>query len=208
MLFRSFDDILTLAEQLGRERGRPIGVYPETKHPSYFRGIGLPLEDRLLTTLSAHGWNHRDAPVFIQSFETDNLRELRRKTSVRLVQLIDGSDGPWDRWDDTTLHAVADLVSDSGLREIASYADGIGPDRRLVIPAASDGRLLAPTDLVQRAHAAGLLVHVWTFRSEPMFLSPSYNGHPEAEYLQFRALGVDGLFTDFADVARSALRSP
>ena len=83
----TFDEVIELAQQLGRELGRPIGVYPETKHPTYFRGIGLPLEDPLLASLDKYGWNRRDAPVFIQSFEQGNLRELRKKTKVRLIQL-------------------------------------------------------------------------------------------------------------------------
>ena len=83
----TFDEVIALAQALGRELGRPIGVYPETKHPTYFRGIGLPLEDKLLASLDTKGWNSRDAPVFIQSFESGNLRALRPKTKVRLIQL-------------------------------------------------------------------------------------------------------------------------
>jgi glycerophosphoryl diester phosphodiesterase len=97
------------------------------------------------------------------------------------------------------------VPTDQELRAIKTYADGIGPNSRLVVPANADGTLREPTDLVPRAHAAGLLVHIWTLRSEPAFLSPSYNGSPEAEYRQFRALGVDGLFTDVADAAVRAL---
>jgi glycerophosphoryl diester phosphodiesterase len=185
----TFDEVIELAQQLGRERGRPVGVYPETKHPAYFRSIGLPLEDRLLAALARHGWSDRTAPVFIQSFER-NLREIRPKTPIRLIQLMEGA-----------------LPSDTELRDIKSYADGIGPDRRLVIPAAADGTLRPPTDLVERAHRAGLLVHIWTLRAEPMFLSPSYKGDFAAEFRQFRGLGVDGIFTDFPDVAVRALRA-
>ena len=184
----TFDEVIELAQQLGTELGRPIGIYPETKHPTYFRTIGLPLEDRVLAALDKHAWNSADAPVFIQSFET-NLRDLRPKTTVKLIQLLEGN-----------------VPTDADLRTIKSYADGIGPNTRLVIPANADRTLQASTDLVARAHALGLLVHVWTLRSEPVFLSPSYHGNPEAEYQQFRALGVDGIFTDFADAAMRALR--
>jgi len=135
----TFDEVIELAQQLGREMGRPIGVYPETKHPTYFRTIGLPLEDRMLATLERHGWNTATAPVFIQSFET-NLREIRPKTKIRLIQLLEGK-----------------VPTDTDLRTIKSYADGIGPNTRLVIPANADGTLLPPTDLVARAHALGLL---------------------------------------------------
>jgi len=182
----TFDEVIELAQQLGNELGRPIGVYPETKHPTYFRGIGLPLEDRLLASLDRHGWNTASAPVFIQSFET-NLREIRPKTRIKLIQLLEGK-----------------VPTDEELRAIKSYADGIGPSTRLVIPAAADGTLLASNDLVARAHAAGLVVHVWTLRSEPAFLSPFYDGDVGVEFRRFRDLGVDGIFTDFPDAAARA----
>jgi len=187
----TFDEVLDLAQSLGRTAGRPIGVYPETKHPTYFRGIGLPLEGALLASLAKHEWNRRDAPVFIQSFEKGNLQELRTKTRVRLVQLVDlGPSVPLD---------------DPGLKAMAQYADVLGANKMLVIPANEDGTLKEPTDLVARAHAAGLLVHVWTLRADKEFLSPSYRGRAEAEFEQFRALGVDGIFTDFPDLATRAL---
>ena len=182
----TFDEVIELAQQLGNELGRPIGIYPETKHPTYFRGIGLPLEDRLLASLDRHGWNTASAPVFIQSFET-NLREIRPKTRIKLIQLLEGK-----------------VPTDEELRAIGSYADGIGPSTRLVIPVAADGTLLAPNDLVARAHAAGLVVHVWTLRSEPAFLSPFYDGDVGVEFRRFRDLGVDGIFTDFPDAAARA----
>ena len=184
----TFDEVIDLAQKAGSELGRPIGVYPETKHPTYFRSIGLPLEDRLLDTLSRHGWNGREAPVFIQSFE-DNLRLMRPKTTTRMIRLLEGKE-----------------PTDEELREISTYADGIGPNSRLVIPAHADRTLKAPSDLVKRAHALGLLVHIWTLRAEPVFLSPSYHGDFDAEFKQFRDLGVDGIFTDFPDVAFRALR--
>jgi glycerophosphoryl diester phosphodiesterase len=201
----TFEEVVVLARQLERELGRPIGVYPETKHPSYFRSIGLPLEHSLLDTLKRHGWSDRRAPVFVQSFETANLRELRTRTRLRLIQLLDERGGPWDRHRSKTLRTYADLTTDTGLREIAKYADGIGVNRRLIVPAAEDGTLRPPTDLVTRAHRLGLLVHVWTLRSDAPFLSRSYAGLPEAEHRQFRDLGVDGIFTDFPDTAVSAL---
>lgn len=204
----TFDEVVTLAQELSKRVGRPVGIYPETKHPSYFEGLGLPLEPALVATLDQHGWNRADAPVFIQSFEVANLRALRARTPVRLIQLLDERGGPWDRRDAETYRTVQQLISDAGLREIASYAHGIGANRRLVLPAATDGSILPATDLVRRAHAAGLLVHVWTLRSEPVFLPPTFAGHPEREYLAFRDLGVDAIFTDFPDVAARALATP
>jgi len=184
----TFDEVIELAQTEGSASGRTVGVYPETKHPTYFRSIGLPLEDRLIAALERHGWNQRDSPVFVQSFE-DNLRAMRTKTSVRMIRLLEGR-----------------IPTDAELRQIATYADGIGPNSHMVIPVDADRRVLAATDLVARAHAAGLLVHIWTLRAEPMFLSPSYRGDFEAEFRHFRDLGVDGIFTDFPDVAFRALR--
>jgi len=183
----TFDEVIELAQRLGRERGRPLGIYPETKHPTYFRSIGLPLEDRVVEVLKGHKWNERSSPVFIQSFEEDSLRRLRPKTAVRLIQLVDEQGSA--------------LLDNAGLKKIATYADGIGANKALLVPVAPDGSLKRPTDLVARAHAQKLLVHVWTLRIDPQFLPAGYGGHAEAEFEQFRTLGVDGLFTDFPDVA-------
>ena len=186
----TFEEVVDLAARKSREVGRTIAVYPETKHPTYFRSIGLPLEPRLVAVLDAHGLRRKTDPVFIQSFEASSLQTLRSLTRVRLMQLLDeGAD-----------------VTPSRLAAIAKYADGVGPNKRLIVPAGADGRLMAPTSLVKDAHAAGLFVHVWTMRSENVFLSPSYGGDPKREYEQFASLGVDGLFTDFPDVAAAVLR--
>jgi glycerophosphoryl diester phosphodiesterase len=188
----TFDEVIELAQKLGRDRGRTLGIYPETKHPTYFRGIGLPLEQKLLASLAKYGWDKKESPVFIQSFETDNLKDLRKLTQVRLIQLTDVRS--------------PERLTDAGLKAIAQYADGIGPDKSSVIPVNADRTVGPPTDLVQRAHAAGLLVHIYTIRIDKEFLSPSYDGHPELEYQRFAALGVDGMFTDFPDAAVKALR--
>jgi glycerophosphoryl diester phosphodiesterase len=188
----TFDEVIELAQRLGQELGRPIGVYPETKHPTYFRGIGLPVEDRLLEALQKHGWNRRAAPVFIQSFEPGNLRMLRGKTTVRLVQLVD--------------ERRTAALDQAGLKDIAAYADVVAVTKGLVIPVNANGTLKEPTDLVTRAHDAGLLVHIWTLRADPQFLPAAYHGSAGDEFKQFAALGVDGIFTDFPDVGFRALR--
>jgi glycerophosphoryl diester phosphodiesterase len=181
----TFDEVIALAQELGTARGRAVGIYPETKHPTYFRALGLPLEEPLLASLEKHGWNRREAPVFIQSFEAANLKELRTKTRVRLVQLVSGPA----------------LVAGDALTAIAAYADGVGPEKRLLIPVTAEGALGPPTDLVARAHAAGLVVHAWTVRIDKPFLPAGYQGRAESEFEQLRSLGVDGVFTDFPDVA-------
>jgi glycerophosphoryl diester phosphodiesterase len=197
----TFAEVIDLAKRRSAETGRTIGVYPETKHPSYFRSIGLPLEEPLLAELKEAGYRGRTAPVYIQSFEVGNLKELRKVTDLPLIQLLEAEGRPWDfavAGDPRTYH---DLATPSGLAEIATYADGIGPDKRRIVPAGPDGRLLPPTSLVADAHAARLLVHPWTFRGDGSFLAPEYEGDPEREYDQFFALGVDGLFSDFSDTA-------
>ncbi len=235
----TFAEILDLVRRKSAEQGRAIGVYPETKHPTYHRDLGLPLEDRMLDELTRAGMNHRGAPVFIQSFEVSNLRYLRTRTRVKLVQLIDGdsvaNDGtvtlapPFDKPYDFAVRGdprtFKDLLTPAGLREIATYADGIGPWKPYLIgskctDANNDGRcddvnddgrideadrtLLAPSTVVADAHAAGLLVHPFTFRSEQRRLAKDYAGNPINEYLKFYELGVDGVFSDFTDTARAA----
>jgi glycerophosphoryl diester phosphodiesterase len=143
-------EVIDLAKRKSREEGRRVGIYPETKHPTYHQSIGLPLEDRLLGVLSAAGWNNRNAPVFIQSFETANLRYLRGKTSVRLIQLVDANDvkpdgsldftKPYDKPYDWVVSnrdgLFKDLLTPRGLHEVKGYADGIGPWKPYLIPSA------------------------------------------------------------------------
>ncbi len=197
----TFAEVIALAKRRSAETGRTIGIYPETKHPTYFRTIGLPLEEPLLALLQENGYRGRTAPVYIQSFEVGNLKRLRQVTDLPLIQLMEAVGRPWDfvvAGDPRTYH---DLATPAGLMEIATYADGIGPDKRMIVPAGPDGRLLSPTSLVKDAHAAKLLVHPWTFRSDGSFLAPEYGGNPGKEYDQFFSLGVDGLFSDFSDTA-------
>lgn len=182
----TFDEVLALADSAGRRRGRVVGVYPETKHPTYFRGIGLPLEPKLLASLRARGLDRRDAPVFIQSFESDNLRQLATETPVRLVYLV----------------SSPAQVTPTALREIAGYAYGVGANTRLVVGGASDA---VPTSLIADAHAAGLKVHVWTLRPELAFLPKRYGGDPLAEVREMQTLGVDGIFGDYPDLVRKGL---
>lgn len=201
----TFAEVLELARRASRETGRTIGVYPETKHPTYFRSLGLPLEEPLVEMLDVAGYRGRDAAVFIQSFEIGNLKALRRRTDLPLIQLLEAAGRPAD--DSRTYR---ELATPAGLAEIATYADGVGPNKRLIVPADAAGKLLSPTTLVEDAHRAGLQVHPWTFRSDERFLAPEYGGDPAREYAQFFALGVDGVFSDFPDVAAraaSALRA-
>lgn len=206
----TLDEVLVLRQALSASLGRPIGVYPETKHPTYFRAIGRPLEEPLLAALERHGLNHPGAPVFVQSFETGNLRRLRSlglRTPV--VQLMCSAGGPHDLELTGDRRGYLGLAAPAGLAEIAGYADGIGPAKGMVLGRRRDGSLGEPSRLVDDAHAAGLVVHPYTFRAENTFLpsdlrrgeSPSELGDAVAELRAFLRAGVDGLFTDHPDVA-------
>ena len=222
----TFAEVVELALRARGRYGRDIGVYPETKHPTYHDSVGLSLEEPLLDVLQRAGLNRANAPVFIQSFEVGNLKELNRMTPVRLVQLIDANDvrpdgtidsvgyGPYDFHVQGDPRTYADLATPAGLAEIATYADGVGPWKRYIVSAAGtdtngDGVVsdperttLPPSAFVRNAHAVGLLVHTWTFRNEPqIYLAADYGMNPVNEYLQFYCVGVDGLFSDFPDTA-------
>jgi len=234
----TFQEVIDLAKAESARTGRTIGIYPETKHPTYHAALGLAFEDKLLDMLKAAGWTEKTSPVFIQSFETGNLKYLRKKTQLRLVQLVDGDDvdkdgkvslaAPFDRpYDFAVLgdkRTFPDMLTPEGLKEIATYADGVGPWKPYLIGAkqtiGADGKpqdlngdgaiderdrtVIAPSNVVKDAHAAGLIVHAWTFRSEPKRLASDYKGNAAAEYKAYLALGIDGLFSDFPDQAVKA----
>jgi glycerophosphoryl diester phosphodiesterase len=212
----TFQEILDLRARLSRELGREVGVYPETKHPTYFQGIGLPLEQPLVRALRRNDLDHRNAPVFVQSFETGNLKVLGRRLRVPIVQLLSSAGAPFDLVASGSTTTYADLSTAAGLRQIARYADGVGPSKDQIVPRAPAGSTeppagtsLAPTTFVADAHAARLLVHPYTFRAENAFLplelrssaDPAAYGNLFTEIEQFFGLGVDGVFTDNPDFA-------
>jgi glycerophosphoryl diester phosphodiesterase len=209
----TFDQVLDLAREESRRTGRRIGVYPETKHPTYFDSIGLSLEEPMLAALRRHHLDHRGAKVFIQSFETGNLQELNRRTDLPLIQLVDSSGAPADLVANGDGRTYADLVTPAGLHWIASYADGVGANKDLVLPRDPDtGATGEPSELVPDAHREGLLVHVWTLRDENRFMAanfrrgsdPDAKGDAIAEAKAFLDAGVDGMFTDQADTTVEA----
>ena len=235
----TFEEVLDLAKAEGTKAGRTVGVYPETKHPTYHAKLGLPLEDRLLAVLSKYGYTTKASPVIVQSFEVSNLKYLRTKTQVRLVQLVDANDvnadgsmdltAPYDKPYDFAVagdsRTFASLLTPAGLKEIKTYADGIGPWKPYLIPskqvdANNDGKpddlngdgkiderdrvMMPATDVVKNAHAVGLMVHPYTFRNEAKRLASDFKGDPKAEYKLFFNLGVDGVFSDFTDTAKAA----
>jgi len=215
--FDGLYEIPTLQEVIDLAQARGVGIYPETKHPTYFDSIGLSLEEPLVETLHASGWDEPTDPVFIQSFETGNLQELDEMTDLPLVQLISGSGAPYDLRSSGDTRTYADLATAAGLQWISSYADGVGPSAGWVIPHNADGTLGEPTTFVHDAHRSGLLVHPYTFRNENTFLPtdfragdpthPGYDGatgDAPAHYQAFLAAGIDGMFSDNPDTAVAA----
>jgi glycerophosphoryl diester phosphodiesterase len=235
----TLDEVLDLAKSEGTKVGRTVGIYPETKHPTYHQNLNLALEDRLLATLKQYNYTEANSPVIVQSFEVSNLKYLNSKTNVRLVQLIDADDvkpdgsislvAPYDKPYDFAVakdsRTFADMLTPAGLKEIKAYADGIGPWKPYLLPSKqvdrnndgvmddlnNDGKmderdrvLLPATDVIKNAHAAGLIVHAYTFRNEPRRLASDYNGDPKAEYKKMFEIGVDGVFSDFPDTAVAA----
>ena len=208
----TFDEVWAIAKAGSQRTGRTIGVYPEMKHPSYFASIGLPIEDRLIALLKKNELDSATAPVFVQCFEVTPLKTIRAKTKARLVLLTASEGGPADLPNVT----YSQLVSPSGLKDVALYADGLGPEKIQIVPQDAD-TLLPATSLVKDAHAAGLVVHPWTVRAENYFLPASLRrgDAAAADYLAqpgdvtpvFKALyaaGVDGLFSDFPGLAVAA----
>ncbi len=211
----TLEEVLELAQYQSRLQGRTIAVYPETKHPSYFRRIGLPLEQRLITTLHRYGYRGKNAPVFVQSFEPSSLQIMRGISEVPMVQLLSASGQPEDFRLNGDSRNYAWLASADGLRMVAQYANGIGPDKVMVIPRDAQNRLASPTTLVDDAHKAGLIVHPYTFRPENPFLpaelrrgdvnSPTARGDLAGELARFLQTGIDGFFTDDPATGRAAL---
>lgn len=231
----TFQEVIDLAKAKSLATGRTIGIYPETKHPTFHDSLGLSLEEPLLQTLSNNGWNNGSAPVFIQSFESGNLQELNTKTDVRLVQLMDANDvnadgsmdlvapyaQPYDFVVAGDSRTFADLLTEQGLDFVATYADGIGPWKPYLLKTVADGvdrdgnglidardrLVIGSTGVIEDAHERGLLVHTWTFRDDNIGYQLGF-ATPTDEYKAFYAMGIDGVFSDFPDTAVAAIPEP
>ena len=205
----TFQDDIDQARELSRKYHRDVILVPEIKHSTYFRSIGLPMEQRVLDVLRHNGLDNQASGVIIQSFEVHNLQWLHQHTAVPLMQLTMASGAPADFVASGDPRTYADLVTPAGLRGIAQYATYLGPDKNQIVPRDASNHLEAPTSLVGDAHHAGLLVAPYTFRNENDFLpadfqrgtNPADYGNAIAEYLLFFELGVDGVFSDNTDTA-------
>ncbi|NYI04044.1 glycerophosphodiester phosphodiesterase [Allostreptomyces psammosilenae] len=208
----TLQEVIDLARRASRETGRTIGIAPEMKHPTYFRGIGLGLEERVAQVLRANNWDDRNDPVVVQSFEAGALQRLNRMVQVDLAMLLSNSGRPYDFVVSGDPRSYADLATPRGLDWIAGFADAIGPEQRLIAPWGADGTVGAPTTLVADAHREKLEVYVWTVRNENNFLPPSLrSGSDPAAYGDVWPLyelyveqGVDGVFADQPDTAVAA----
>lgn len=208
----TFDDVVRLAVEAGRRRGRAVGLYPELKHPTYLAERGLSIEDALLDALRGFRLERAGVPIQVQSREPSALRRLAARTSVPLVQKVDITGRPydWERAEDGRRYA--DLLTPTGLREVSTYASALGVHKSLVVPRDPEGRLGPPGRLVADAHALGMAVHAWSFRNENSFLPADRRRGPEAaahgdahgELGVFLVAGVDGILTDHPDTAVAA----
>lgn len=221
----TLDEIIDFVAAESGVVGRPVGIIPEIKHGTYFQRIGLPMEDKVLAILAAHAYT-QTAPVEIQSFEIANLRYLRRqlgglgkanqRPNIRLLQLLgDSGQQAYDVVAAGGRLTFGDMLTPAGLREIATYADAIGPSTRAIIPLAADGTLGRATALVHDAHAAGLELHPYTFRPENVFQPKNvwlgddpatFNAAGSiAEIRAYLDAGIDAFFTDDPALGRQAL---
>lgn len=206
----TLQEIIDLAKSLQVSQQRVIGIYPEIKHSTYFKNIGLPMEQLVVDTLHNNSYKGRDAPIYIQSFEVGNLKELKGMTDLRLLQLYesDKSLKPFDQVGLSNGLTYGDMSTPEGLKEVATYAYAVGPDKSYIIPRDSNNHLGTPTSFVQDAHAAGLKVHPYTFRAENTFLpseyrngdSPNAMGDLSSEIRAYLEAGIDGLFSDQPDI--------
>jgi glycerophosphoryl diester phosphodiesterase len=207
-------DVLKLVRAMERATDRKIGIYPETKHPTHFQQLGLPLEEPLLEALHRHV-SGSDQPVFIQSFEVANLLKMRSMTNIPLIQLLAPQGQPYDVMAAGGSLNYDQMATPEGLADIAIYADGVAPEKNhFLLPLDRMGRLDPgkATDFVQHAHQAGLKVHPYTFRAENDFLpinhrlgtDPTLQGDMASELALFLALGIDGFFTDHPDLGARA----
>ncbi|XP_046973364.1 glycerophosphodiester phosphodiesterase GDPD6-like [Vanessa cardui] len=214
----TFQEIIDLVKGMQKSQRRTIGIYPEIKHSSHFKNIGLPMEELVVNTFHRNGYFDSRAPVYIQSFEVNNLKELKKLTNLRLLQLFesDPSLQPADQALLNTGLTYGNMSTPEGLAEVAKYAAAVGPDKSSIIPRNEDNTLGEPTSFVEDAHAVGLKVHPYTFRAENTYLpkefqsdnpAKSASGDLMGEIRKFIDAGIDGLFSDQPDIA-VRLRGP
>lgn len=216
----TLEQIIELADQHYQKTGKIIGLYIETKHPTYFQQQNLALENSLLMSLAKHKYTREIAPVYLQSFEISNLKAMREQLDqlnsikqIKIIQLYGGkSTQPADAAMQKLTINYGDMATVAGLKEVAKYADGVGPSKTYILP---NIQAATVTSFVKDAHAVGLKVHPYTLRPENEFLpdyldcgvNPAERCETGAikEYELFFEAGVDGIFTDDPGLGRKAL---
>ena len=216
----TLEQIIELADQHYQKTGKIIGLYIETKHPTYFQQQNLALENSLLMSLAKHKYTREIAPIYLQSFEISNLKAMREQLAqlnsikqIKIIQLYGGkSTQPADAAMQKLTINYGDMATVAGLKEVAKYADGVGPSKTYILP---NTQAATVTSFVKDAHAVGLKVHPYTLRPENEFLpdyldcgvNPAERCETGAikEYELFFRAGVDGIFTDDPGLGRKAL---
>lgn len=205
----TFQEIIDLVKALELSENRTIGIYPEIKYGTHFQRLGLAMEPKIVEIFHKNGYIGKNAPVYIQSFEVNNLKELKKLTNLRLLQLFGNKlDMPYDQAELGTGLTFGAMATPSGLANIAKYAAAVGPEKGYIIPRTLTNKLSSPTTFVRNAHAVGLQVHPWTFRAENFYLPREFQssdaiyefGDSVGEIKAFLEAGIDGLFVDHPDI--------
>ncbi|ENW00466.1 glycerophosphodiester phosphodiesterase [Acinetobacter calcoaceticus] len=221
----TLEQVIELAEANYKKTGKIIGLYIETKHPTYFKNHNLAMEDALLKTLAKYKYTRDIAPVYLQSFEVQNLKDLKRELDLhktlkhaQIIQLYDAKTSqPADFVESGETKTYADLATAQGLKDVAKYANGVGPSKGYIL-SFNDNGSVQTTSFISDAHTAGLKVHPYTFRPENNYLPKplKYSQDKPAERCPSGALkefeayykaGVDGVFTDDPALGREAVNN-
>ncbi|MGN2484523.1 glycerophosphodiester phosphodiesterase [Acinetobacter calcoaceticus] len=221
----TLEQVIELAEANYKKTGKIIGLYIETKHPTYFKNHNLAMEDALLKTLAKYKYTRDIAPVYLQSFEVQNLKDLKKELDLhktlkhaQIIQLYDAKTSqPADFVESGETKTYADLATAQGLKDVAKYANGVGPSKGYILNFNDNGSVQT-TSFISDAHAAGLKVHPYTFRPENNFLPTPLKCSqdkpaercPTGALKEFEAYfkaGVDGVFTDDPALGREAVNN-
>lgn len=221
----TLEQVIELAEANYKKTGKIIGLYIETKHPTYFKNHNLAMEDALLKTLAKYKYTRDIAPVYLQSFEVSNLKYLNDQLDLhktikhaQIIQLYDAKTSqPADFVESGETKTYADLATAQGLKDVAKYANGVGPSKGYIL-SFNDNGSVQTTSFISDAHTAGLKVHPYTFRPENNFLPTPLKCSqdkpaercPTGALKEFEAYfkaGVDGVFTDDPALGREAVNN-
>ena len=190
----TFAEEIELIQGLNQSMGKNIGIYPEIKAPSFFHHEGKDISKAVLRILKKYGYTEKSKRVYVQCFDAPELKRIHDELfpelgmEVSLVQLIGGKKG-------------ARMIEPGGIREVAKYADGIGPPFSWIVKSSSTKENLIVTDLVKRAHDTGMLVHPYTFRADAGAVPAYAADFKDLLRIFYYEVGIDGAFTDFPDQA-------